>query len=72
MDYIQGTPREHKLLFPDVIDNYITEDNPVLLLTPLLISWILRNLHFENCSLLQLVALHIIPETYLNSTSMGS
>ena len=29
MDYIQGTPREQKLLFPDVIDDYITEDNPV-------------------------------------------
>ena len=29
MDYIQGTAREQKLLFPDIIDDYITEDNPV-------------------------------------------
>jgi len=29
MDYIQGTPREQSLLFPEVIDDYITGDNPV-------------------------------------------
>jgi transposase len=29
MGYIEGTPREQHLLFPDVIEEYITEDNPV-------------------------------------------
>ena len=29
MSFIQGTPRQQALLFPDVIDDYIGEDNPV-------------------------------------------
>ena len=29
MNHIQGEPREQALLFPPVIDDYITEDNPV-------------------------------------------
>ncbi len=29
MSFIQGTPRQQALLFPDVIDDYIGENNPV-------------------------------------------
>jgi transposase len=29
MNYIKGVSREQKILFPDVVDDFITEDNPV-------------------------------------------
>lgn len=29
MNYIKGVSREQKILFPDVVDEFITEDNPV-------------------------------------------
>ena len=29
MGYIRGTPHDQSLLFPEVLDDQITEDNPV-------------------------------------------
>jgi hypothetical protein len=29
MNYIKGVSREQTILFPDVVDDFITEDNPV-------------------------------------------
>ena len=29
MDYIEGTSRNQRILFPDALDEYIREDNPV-------------------------------------------
>ncbi len=27
--YIAGVPRHQKILFPDLLDKYVTEDNPI-------------------------------------------
>ncbi len=48
MDYIQGTPREQKLLFPDVIDDYITEDNPVRFIDAFVDKLDLEELGFQK------------------------
>ena len=29
MDFVRGTPREQIALFPEVMEDYISEDNPV-------------------------------------------
>ncbi len=51
MDYIQGTPREQKLLFPDVIDDYITEDNPVRFIDAFVDNLDLEGLGFQKAQL---------------------
>ena len=48
MDYIQGTPREQSLLFPEVIDDYITEDNPVRFIDAFVDSLDLEDLGFQR------------------------
>ena len=51
MDYIQGTAREQKLLFPDVIDDYITEDNPVRFIDAFVDNLDLEGLGFQKSQL---------------------
>ena len=34
MSYIQGSPRQQALLFPEIIDEYVTEDNVVRFIDP--------------------------------------
>ena len=29
MGYIQGTPREQAIIFPETVEEYISDDNPV-------------------------------------------
>ena len=48
MDYIQGTPREQRLLFPDVVDDYITEDNPVRFIDAFVDKQDLEELGFQK------------------------
>jgi len=48
MDYIQGTPREQSLLFPEVIDDYITGDNPVRFIDAFVDSLDLEDLGFQR------------------------
>ncbi len=47
MDYIQGTLRKQSLLFPEVIDDYITEDNPVRFIDSFVDSLDLEELGFQ-------------------------
>ena len=46
MSYIEGTPREQALLFPEVIDEYIREDNPVRFIDAFVDSLDLEGLGF--------------------------
>ncbi len=51
MSYIQGIPRDQSLLFPDVIDDCLTEDNPVRLMDGFVDSLDLEELGFHRSQL---------------------
>ena len=51
MAYIKGVSREQKLLFPDVIDDYISEDNPVRFVDVFVDNLDLEKLGFEKADL---------------------
>jgi len=51
MSYIQGIPRDQSLLFPDVIDDCLTEDNPVRLIDAFVDSLDLEELGFHRSQL---------------------
>ena len=48
MAYIKGVSREQQLLFPDVIDDYISEDNPVRFVDVFVDNLDLEKLGFEK------------------------
>jgi transposase len=48
MGYIQGTPRDQSLLFPEVLDDYIAEDNPVRFIDVFVDSLDLDDLGFQK------------------------
>ena len=48
MSYIQGSTRNQVLLFPEVIDEYITEDNPVRFIDAFVENLDLRSLGFKR------------------------
>jgi transposase len=48
MRYIQGTPREEVILFPQAIDDYISQDNPVRFIDAFVYSLDLKNLEFSH------------------------
>jgi transposase len=50
MRYIEGTPREQKLLFPESIDEYITTDNPVRFVDAFVDSLDLAAVGFERAT----------------------
>ena len=47
MSYIQGADRAQALLFPEVLDEYVTEDNPVRFLDAFVDSLDLGTLGFS-------------------------
>jgi len=48
MRYIQGTAREQSLLFPELIDDYVTEDNPIRFIDAFVDSLDLEVLGFQR------------------------
>jgi transposase len=48
MSYIQGADREQALLFPEVLDEYVTKDNPVRFLDAFVDSLDLGTLGFQR------------------------
>lgn len=51
MRYIKGTDREQVILFPEVIDDYITEENPVRFIDAFIESLDLKELGFKHAEL---------------------
>jgi len=48
MDYIRGTARNRVILFPDSVQDYITEDNPVRFIDAFVSSLNLNELGFAR------------------------
>ena len=48
MSYIEGHSRDQTTLFPEVIDNYISEDNPVRFIDAFVDNLNLKELGFKN------------------------
>jgi len=48
MDYIRGTARNQVILFPDSVEDYITEDNPVRFIDAFVSSLNLNDLGFAR------------------------
>ena len=48
MSYIEGHSRDQTTLFPEVIDDYISEDNPVRFLDAFVDNLNLKELGFKN------------------------
>ncbi len=51
MDYIQGTSRDPMILFPEAVDDYIGEENPVRFIDAFVVSLDLRDLGFRSAVL---------------------
>jgi transposase len=51
MNYIAGTPREQIILFPEAIEDYITDENPVRFIDAFVDSLDLKALGFGNVQL---------------------
>jgi transposase len=51
MEYISGTPREQIMLFPEVVDDYISTDNPVRFIDAFVDSLDLKDLGFNKTEL---------------------
>jgi len=51
MKYIKGTDREQVILFPEVIDDYIAEENPVRFIDAFVESLDLKELGFKHAEL---------------------
>ncbi len=51
MKYIKGTDREQVILFPEVIDDYIREENPVRFIDAFIESLDLKDLGFKHAEL---------------------
>lgn len=49
MSYIEGTAREQYILFPEVINEYITEDNPVRFIDAFVDTLNLEEMGFARC-----------------------
>jgi transposase len=49
MSYIEGTAREQYILFPEVINEYITEDNPVRFIDAFVDTLDLEEMGFARC-----------------------
>lgn len=64
MKYIKGTNREQVILFPEVIDDYIAEENPVRFIDAFVESLNLKELGFKHAELNSTGRLHIIPQIY--------
>jgi len=47
MAYIQGTSRKQEILFPESVDDYIAEDNPVQFIDAFVDSMDLKELEFK-------------------------
>jgi len=68
MKYIKGTDREQVILFPEVIDDYIAEENPVRFIDAFVEGLNLKELGFKHgWAKLYRQTLHIIPQIYWNS-----
>src|SRR5437868_4013238 len=50
MDYIRGTARNQVMLFPEAVEDYITEDNPVRFIDALVSSLKLNELGFARAT----------------------
>lgn len=48
MSFIKGTPRSHVLLFPEAIDDYVTDDNPVRFIEAFVDNLDLHDLGFSR------------------------
>jgi transposase len=48
MEHVNGTPRDQIALFPEVIEDYVRDDNPVRFLDAFVDSLDMRNLGFEH------------------------
>lgn len=48
MDFVRGTPREQIALFPEVMEDYIPEDNPVRFIDAFVEEMDLMKLGFEG------------------------
>ena len=48
MAHVQGTDRDQLALFPESVDDYITEDNPVRFLDALVESLDLHEIRFQR------------------------
>ena len=48
MDYIRGTSRNQVMLFPETVEDYITEDNPVRFIDAFVESLDLAQLGFRR------------------------
>src|SRR5712692_9182174 len=48
MDYIRGVTRNQVILFPETVEDYITEDNPVRFIDAFVASLDLRELGFRR------------------------
>ncbi|MFQ5924323.1 MAG: IS5/IS1182 family transposase, partial [Anaerolineales bacterium] len=51
MDYIEGTNRDQAVLFPESLEEYITEDNPVRVIDVFVDSLDLQTLGFTHAVL---------------------
>ena len=51
MRYIQGVSRKQKILFPESVDDYISEDNPVQFIDAFVDSLNVAKLGFKHANL---------------------
>ena len=51
MEYIKGTAREQIVLFPEALDEYITEDNPVQFIEVFVNNLDINELQFKHAEL---------------------
>jgi transposase len=51
MDHIQGTDRDQLMLFPEALDEYISEENPVRFIDAYVASLDLKQLGFRHAVL---------------------
>jgi hypothetical protein len=64
-DYVAGEKRDQSILFPDTLDEYVSEENPVRFIDAFVDSLDLEQLGFKHSKLMEAPeGLHTIPPTY--------
>src|SRR2546421_9373473 len=71
MDYIRGVSREQVMLFPESVEDYITEDNPVRFIDAFVSGLDLAGLGFNRAQPAETGGRLTIRATFCGSTCMG-
>ena len=65
MEYIAGEHRTQSILFPELLDNYVSQENPVRVIDAYVDSLDLKTLEFGECWLIDIF------ECFINSKAAG-